>query len=78
MTVRQDLGIIVLEGDCGPDDAEALLKALLAAPGADIDWSACVRLHTAAIQLILAAKSPVRGLCGNVWLRRWASSIVQH
>lgn len=77
MTVRHVAGAIVLEGAVPVDEAELLLSAMLAAPGAAVDWSACTSLHTAAVQLILAAKVPIKGVCGDPWLRRWAPHIVQ-
>ena len=75
MTVRHVSGTIFLEGDCSVEEAEALLKAALVGPCKDIDWSACGQLHTAVLQVILATRAPVRGSCGNPWLRRWATQI---
>lgn len=73
MSVRQAAGVIYIEGDCGVDEAETLLNALLAAPDAKIDWSACGQLHTALIQLVLMRKGQVQSSCGNAWLRQWVS-----
>jgi hypothetical protein len=69
--------MIFLEGDCGVDEAEALLQALLEDSGVAVDWSACGWLHTAVLQLILTNNVPVRGPCGNTWLRRWITSMIQ-
>jgi hypothetical protein len=77
MTVRRVSGMIFLEGDCGVEEAEILLQALVENSDAEIDWTACGRLHTAVLQLILASNIPVRGPCGNTWLRQWISSMVQ-
>ena len=76
MTVRQAEGVIVLEGHCGVEEAETLLSALLATPGAEIDWTACRALHTAVVQLILASNAPVRGTCGDPSLSRWVNPLV--
>ena len=78
MTVRHVAGAIALEGVCGVEEAETVLNAILEAPQAAIDWSACNRLHTAVVQIILATKVPVRGICGDPWLQRWAPQIIQH
>jgi hypothetical protein len=77
MTVRHIAGTIALEGVCGVDEAETVLRAILEAPEAAIDWSACSRLHTAVVQIIVATNVPVRGICGDPWLRRWAPEIIR-
>ena len=72
MTVHRDgAGNIALEGDCGADDAETLLQMLLETPAAPLDWSRCGELHTAVLQVILAARPRFTGLCGDTWLRSW-------
>jgi hypothetical protein len=68
---RHDDGTILLEGDCPVEDAEPLLRLLQAAPAAPLDWSRCGRLHTAVMQVILAARPAHAGDCGDPWLRRW-------
>jgi hypothetical protein len=72
MSVRRcENGNIVLEGDCAAEDAETLLQMLQAAPGAPIDWTQCGRLHTAVLQVILAAGPALIGVCGDPWVARW-------
>jgi hypothetical protein len=72
MTVRQDDdGVIVLAGECPVEDAEALLERLQAKPDATVDWSACARLHTAVIQVLMAAGARLRGPCGDAFVRDW-------
>ena len=61
MTVAMQAGTIVLEGHCASGDAEELLQLLLAAPSADVDWRACEGAHTAVVQVLLAARRPLRG-----------------
>lgn len=73
MTVRVADGAILLEGECPVDEAEALLEALLADPRAPVDWSACRDLHTAVLQVLLAARPTMRGLPADPFLRRWAA-----
>jgi hypothetical protein len=48
-------GEIELVGDCGSDDAEALLRELALHRDAAVDWRACDTAHTAVIQVLLAA-----------------------
>jgi hypothetical protein len=73
MTVRRDGdGVIVLDGECPVEDAEALLQLLQAQPEGPVDWSACTRLHTAVLQVLMAAAPPIRGECGDAFAARWS------
>ena len=72
MTVRRgDDGVIVLEGECPVEDAETLLQLLQAQPDGPVDWSACTRLHTAVLQVLMAAAPPMPGECGDAFVARW-------
>ncbi len=73
MTVRRgDGGVILLEGECPVEDAESLLEHLQANPEATVDWSACSRLHTAVIQVLMVAGTTTRGPCGDGFVRQWS------
>ena len=52
--------LIVLNGICGSEDAESLLQRLLAAPAATVDLRTCEGLHTAVLQVLLAAAPALR------------------
>jgi hypothetical protein len=72
MTVNRDrAGHITLEGKCGAEEAETLLQMLLETPEAPLNWSGCGELHTAVVQVILAANPRFSGPCGDIWLRTW-------
>ena len=72
MTVtRRDPETIVLTGACPVDDAEPLSQMLLETPAAAVDWRPCVSLHTAVVQVILAAGPVLVGPCGDVWIEKW-------
>jgi hypothetical protein len=72
MTVRrQDNGAITLDGVCGVEDAEPLLQMLLATPEAPLDWTRCEHLHTAVVQVVLAAGPELVGQCGDPWVGQW-------
>jgi hypothetical protein len=72
LTVRRhENGTITLDGDCSVEDAEPLLQMLLATPEARLDWTRCGHLHTAVVQVILAAKPALAGPCGDPWIRQW-------
>jgi hypothetical protein len=72
MTIRRgDDGVIMLDGECPVEDAETLLQLLQAQPKGPVDWSACTRLHTAVLQVLMAAAVPMRGECGDPFVARW-------
>jgi hypothetical protein len=71
MTVRRHDETIVLDGDCGVEDAETLLQMLLASPAAPVDLSQCGILHTAVVQVLLRARPKLVGACGDRWVREW-------
>jgi hypothetical protein len=68
---RRSDGTIVLDGRCQVEDAEPLLQLLQATPGAPFDWTQCNHLHTAVLQVILAAQPRLSGQCGDAWVREW-------
>jgi hypothetical protein len=73
MTVRQkDDGTIVLTDGCPAEDAEPLLELLQSTPDAPVDWKQCDHLHTAVLQVIMAARPVLVGPCGDPWIRQWA------
>jgi hypothetical protein len=76
VTVRRDTDRkIVLDGRCPVEDAEPLCQFLQAKPDALCDWSRCSHLHTAVIQVIMAARPALAGPCGDAWIEEW---VAQH
>ena len=70
--IRRAAEIIHLEEACPVEDAELLLQHIQEG-GTVIDWSACTLLHSACLQVMLAAKIPVRGTPKNPALARWVA-----
>jgi hypothetical protein len=68
---RDENGTIVIEGDSPTEDAELLLQLLQATPQAVLDWTQCGHIHTAVLQIVLAAQPTVTGPCGDPWVREW-------
>ena len=68
---RRDDGTIVLDGPCSVEDAEPLLRLLHATPDAAVDWKQCGTLHTAVVQVLLAARPTLVGPCGDPWVAQW-------
>ncbi len=60
MTIRVKGDRVILSGTCPVEDAEPLLLALQGG-AREVDWSGVGRLHTAIVQLLLAAGVPVAG-----------------
>ena len=75
MTVRlTNEGAIMLVGECPVEDAETLLEHLQTRREDVVDWSGCTRLHTAVLQVLMAAKPKLVGECGDAFVRTWAGT----
>lgn len=61
MSVRVADGIIVLEGRCRIEEAETLLGHLLENGDRPVDLSGCETMHSAVVQILMAAKSAISG-----------------
>jgi hypothetical protein len=66
---RSAAGIVELKDACTAEDAEVLLQVLLATPAVSVDWQACESVHTAVIQVLLAAKIAPTGMPASDFLR---------
>lgn len=75
MTIRRDQDAIWLEDVCPVEDAEILMQELLAG-ATHVDWSGCTHLHTACLQVLLAARPQLRGVPANPALVRWLTAII--
>jgi hypothetical protein len=53
--------VLLLEGACPIEDAEILLQHLTGSPSATVDLRNCLSMHTAVIQVLLAAKPALLG-----------------
>lgn len=62
MTVRSQDGQIILEGRCRVEDAETLLVALQEQPDAVVRLDMAETIHSAVIQVLLAAKPQLKGV----------------
>lgn len=77
MTVAIDGEVIRLEGRCRVEDAEALLAALHDNPRRIVDLDRCATLHTALVQLIMAASPRLQGTPMDASLRRWLLPLLE-
>jgi hypothetical protein len=69
-------GVIELSGRCDVDDAEALQRHLLAAPGATVEWTGCESLHASVMQVLLVGRPRVQGEPRAEFLRTHIAPIV--
>jgi hypothetical protein len=77
MTVRvAEDGKIVLAGNCLVEDAETLVRRLLADPAAEVDWCACDQAHTAVVQVLLACGRSIQGPPRAIFLRNWIEPLL--
>jgi hypothetical protein len=70
---RDDNGSIVLDGNCPVEDAEPLLQLLQSTLEPRCDWTGCGKLHSAVVQVILAARPALAGPCGDPWVQQWVA-----
>jgi hypothetical protein len=77
MTVRvAEDGRIVLGGNCPVEDAETLLRLLLADPAAVVDWCVCEQAHMAVVQVLLACGRTTRGPPQAIFLSKWVEPLL--
>jgi hypothetical protein len=73
--INREADIIHLEGDCPVEDAEVLLQQIQQGASA-LDWSDCTFLHTACVQVILAAGLSLYGTPASDKLTRWLAPLL--
>ncbi|WP_247877872.1 hypothetical protein [Azospirillum sp. TSO22-1] len=73
MPVRYDGVVARFEGLCGVEEALPLSDWLLATPDARLDLGPCTELHTALLQVLMAARRPVDVPPEDEFLARWIS-----
>jgi hypothetical protein len=76
MSVRWDGSLIRLIGDCRVEDAEALVTMLQTHGGAPVDLSEAAQIHTAVVQVLLAATPALRGTSRDSFVRTWIEPLL--
>lgn len=77
MTVRAgDGGRIELVDVCPAADAEPLLQLLLTTADATVDWRACRGVHTAVVQVLMAARPRLLGPPADARLEEWLGAAI--
>jgi hypothetical protein len=59
------------------EEAEALLESLQKKPSAKVDLAACTHLHTANLQVLMAARPVIVSWPENIELRAWLETALK-
>jgi anti-anti-sigma regulatory factor len=74
MSMETTNGVLVCAGTLSVEDAEALQQLLLANPEAALDLAACTHLHSACLQVLMAADARVAAWPAKPALALWLHS----
>lgn len=76
MSVALVNNCIVIDGDCGVEDAETLLALCQANDRCAVDISRARVLHTALWQVLMVVSSPIIGEPDDPFIRHWVMPIL--
>ncbi|MFP5516205.1 MAG: hypothetical protein ACLGJC_24380 [Alphaproteobacteria bacterium] len=76
MPVRFDSDLARFENACTAEDALPLAEWLETAAAPRVDLSACTELHTALLQLLLAARPALAAAPADAFLARWIGPLL--
>jgi hypothetical protein len=76
MSVALDGNIVRLTGECRVEDAEPLLSLLQGNRSRIVDLSEAGYLHTALVQVLLAASPTMRGSSLDPFIRGWIQPLL--
>lgn len=71
MTIEFTDGVLVCAGTLPVDDAETLLQIVAGRPGVAADLAACEHVHSACLQVLMAARVTVRAWPAGDALAAW-------
>lgn len=69
---------VVFRDEVTVEEAEGLLEWLQTRPAAKADLSACSHLHTASLQVLMAARTRIANWPSNAELRAWLEPALNH
>ncbi|MGQ9369624.1 hypothetical protein [Azospirillum sp. ST 5-10] len=76
MAIHYDGTVARLEGDCSVEEALPLAEWLAANPGGGLDLARCTGLHTAVLQVLMAARAPLAAPPEEPFLARWVRPLL--
>ncbi len=68
---------VLFRDEVSVEEAEGLLEWLQKRPAAKVDLSACSHMHTANLQVLMAAKASISGWPKNAELRVWLEPVLK-
>jgi hypothetical protein len=71
MSVRLEGNMIRLIGDCPVEDAESMVSLLRADATRQLDLAECTRLHSAAVQVMLAFRPAIAEPSRDRFIAEW-------
>ena len=77
MTIELKDGVLYCAGTLAVDDAEQLLQVALDAQGANADLSACGHVHSACLQVLMAARVRVTAWPAQPLLAAWLRAALE-
>ena len=77
MTIEFSDGALVCAGTLPVDDAEYLLQIVAERPGVPADLSACEHVHSACLQVLMAARVAVRAWPQASALAAWLRAALE-
>ncbi len=76
MPIRYDASTILCKGECMVEEALPLLEFMRVNPGASIDMTDCVYVHTAVLQVLSAAAPKSLMLPASPAIARWVGAVL--
>ena len=76
MPLRFGKNSVVFEEVCAVEEALPLLEFLHATPGARVNLRACIHMHTAILQVLMAVRPKISALPEEDFLRRWLTPLL--
>ena len=67
---------VIFRDEVRVEEAEALLEALQKKPAAKVDLAACTHLHTANLQVLMAARACIDKWPQDQELRTWLEAVL--
>ena len=77
MAIEFKKKVAVFHGIIGVDEAEGLLEWLQSKPAAKADLAACIHLHPANLQVLMAARTTISAWPETLALRDWLEPVLK-
>jgi hypothetical protein len=75
MAISYSETTVVIDGECGVEEAMPMLEFLQGHATARIDLRACTNLHSASLQVVMAVADRIASLPEEKFLSRWLTPL---